>query len=289
MGLEIEGADSSKLEDFDLIKDLADGVKALETIARISLPTKFSFSQFAAYAACPLQYKFAFILKIPAVTKNQFIFGQLIHHSLYQFLLPLISEAQASLFGEKSKSNLSKKQLLDIYETNFTPDNWESEADRDKYHQEGRKNLGLLFDNFLTTETPTILFLEKSFTIKINQEVVKGTIDRIDKLPDGTVEIADYKTGNPKEKLAYEDKKQLLLYQIVAEELLNLKVSALAFYYLRNGSKVTFVAKDKELEKLKLEIREIIKSIKAHNFAPTPEEHVCKFCDFNSICEFRKV
>lgn len=288
MGLEITSSGAAEIEASDLMRDLGETARPLEQVAKISLPAKFSFSQFAAYASCPLQYKFAFILKIPAATKNQFIFGQLIHHSLYEFLLPFLNGAQGTLFNDKKPLVLKKKDLLDIYHNNFTPDNWETSEDRDKYKIEGEKNLNLLFDNYLGLDVPNILCLEKSFTIKINNEVVKGTIDRIDRLSDGTYEIADYKTGNPKEKLAYEDKKQLLLYQIVAEELLGLKISSLAFYYLRDGSKAAFVAKDKELEKFKLEIREIIKEIKAYNFVPKPEEHVCKFCDFNSICEFRK-
>jgi len=289
MGISIDEPANLDVKGAELIKDLEDLGKTKEENFKLALPDKFSFSQFAAYSSCPLQYKFAFILKIPAVTKNQFIFGQLIHRTLYEFLLPLISAPQASLFGSGSVPVLKKENLLRLYKNNFTPENWESAASREKYYQEGEKNLGLFFDNFLKGARPAILFLEKNFTIKINNEVVKGTIDRIDRLPDGTYEIADYKTGSPKKALVYDDKRQLFLYQIVAEELLGLKISSLAFYYLKDGSKLTFVAKDKDLEKFKLEIREIIAAVKAYDFTPASDEITCKYCDFNDICEFRKV
>jgi len=289
MGISLDAPVSFDVKGTDLIRDLENLDKTQEENTKLSLPDKFSFSQLAAYSSCPLQYKFAFILKIPAVTKNQFIFGQLIHRTLYEFLLPLVSGPQASLFGNNITPVLKKENLIKLYKNNFTPENWESAGDREKYYQEGEKNLSLFFDKFLKGSLPQILFLEKNFTIKINQEVVKGTIDRIDKLPDGTYEIADYKTGSPKKTLDYAAKRQLFLYQIVAEELLGLKISSLAFYYLQDGSKFAFSAKDKDLEKFKLEMREIIQAIKSYDFSPTPDEITCRYCDFNDICEFRKV
>ncbi|MFA5163601.1 MAG: ATP-dependent DNA helicase [Patescibacteria group bacterium] len=289
MGIVADSPVNLDVKGSDLIKDLEGLDKIQEESVKLALPDKFSFSQFAAYSSCPLQYKFAFLLKIPAATKNQFIFGQLIHRSLYEFLLPLVSAPQASLFGKDSIPVLKKENLLKLYRDNFSPENWESAGDREKYYREGEKNLALFFDSFLKDSLPQILFLEKSFTIKINKEVIKGTIDRIDKLPDGTCEIADYKTGSPKKTLDYAAKRQLFLYQIVAEELLGLKVSSLAFYYLQDGSKFVFSAKDKDLEKFKLEIREIIEAIKRYDFSPTPDEITCRYCDFNDICEFRKI
>lgn len=289
MGISIDDPVHLDVRGMDLIRDLENINRDKEEKIKLALPDKFSFSQLAAYSSCPLQYKFAFILKIPAVTKNQFIFGQLIHRTLYEFLLPLVSGPQSSLFGNTSTPVLKKDNLLKLYKNNFTPENWESAGDREKYYREGEKNLGLFFDKFLKDSLPQILFLEKSFTIKINNELIKGTIDRVDRLPDGTYEIADYKTGSPKKTLDYAAKRQLFLYQIVAEELLGLKISSLAFYYLQDGSKFTFSAKDKDIEKFKLEMREIIQAIKSYNFSPTPDEITCRYCDFNDICEFRKI
>lgn len=291
MGLVIEEGEASN--DYQVDSEMTKDLKTLndQPVAnlKISAPLRYSFSQVAAYTSCPLQYKFAFILKIPAGTKNQFIFGQTIHHTLHQFLLPIVSHAQISLFDPKQKPQLKKEDLLNLYRHNFSPENWDSAENREKYRREGEKGLGLLFDNFLAADVPEVLFLEKSFTIKLAGEVIKGTIDRIDRLADGSVEIADYKTGKPKESLLYDDKRQLLLYQIVAEELLGLKVSSLAFYYLSNGTKLAFSAKPKDLEKLRLEIMDVIRSIKNNDFSPTPEAHKCGYCDFNNICEFRKV
>ena len=133
-----------------------------------------------------------------------------------------------------------------------------------------------------------IFFLEKRFSFKIDNDVIKGAIDRIDKHTDGTLEIIDYKTGKTKTKLAFSEKKQLILYQLFIEEFLRIKVSALSYYYLESGEKFSFTASEKEITKLKIEIREEIDAIKKRDFTPTPSP-MCGCCDFNSICEFRQV
>ena len=49
------------------------------------LPEHFSFSQLAAFDKCPLQYKFAFILKVPVKGKAVFSFGKTMHNTFYNF------------------------------------------------------------------------------------------------------------------------------------------------------------------------------------------------------------
>ena len=105
-------------------------------------------------------------------------------------------------------------------------------------------------------------------------------------MPDGTLEIIDYKTGNPKETLQYADKRQLILYKIFLEEFLKISVSKLSYYYLEGTYKTSFEAKDKDVEKLRQEILQEISEIKKGNFPPNPTE-LCKYCDFRDICQWR--
>ncbi|MBU4014997.1 PD-(D/E)XK nuclease family protein, partial [Patescibacteria group bacterium] len=115
---------------------------------------------------------------------------------------------------------------------------------------------------------------------------VRGVIDRIDE-EDGKLKIVDYKTGSPKDKLTFNEKEQLLIYQMAVSEIFRQEISSLAFYYLNNNSEVEFLGTDEELDKTKDKILNIIKDIKKGEFPAKPSQ-LCKFCDFYSICEFRK-
>jgi len=263
------------------------------------LPEKFSFSQLAAFSTCPLQYKFAFVLKIPASTdKASLIFGRVLHNTLYNFLLPVLSERQkmqGDLFGdldkraaEKSSSNLlNEKRLLEIYEEFWVADGYQDKKEREDYKKKGFESLKKFWAAYNANPPKEVFFLEKRFSFKIAGDVIKGAIDRIDKHADGTLEILDYKTGKTKTKLDFSEKRQLILYQLFIEEFLGVKVSALSYYYLESGEKFTFTATEKEITRLQIEVRDEIAAIKKRDFSPTPSP-MCAFCDFNSICEFRQ-
>ena len=265
------------------------------------LPAKFSFSQLAAFSTCPLQYKFAFILKIPAPTeKSSLIFGRVLHNTLYNFLLPVLSERkkiQGDLFGAGEKgretAELTMKRLLALYEEFWQADGYQDKPTREEYFEKGKKALKDFWADYSLNPPAEILFLEKKFSFKVGEDVIKGTIDRVDQLADGSLEIVDYKTGKNKAaakkgRLDFADKRQLILYQLFLEEYLGVKVSALSFYYLESGEKISFTATEKEIDKLKLEMTTEIAAIKKRQFAPTPSM-MCQFCDFNQICEFREV
>ena len=181
---------------------------------------------------------------------------------------------------------LGLKNLMKLYQKNWQNDGYASKEERAEYKQKGEAILNDFHARLSEAETlPQILFLEKVFTAKISTYLFRGAIDRVDLLSDGTLEIIDYKTGNPKEKLVYQEKRQLILYKIVGEELFRRPVSQLSFYYLENNTKLSFEVKDKEVEKLKLEIKETIEKIMSRNFNASPSL-LCKYCDFSSICEF---
>ncbi|MBU0614163.1 PD-(D/E)XK nuclease family protein, partial [Patescibacteria group bacterium] len=142
------------------------------------------------------------------------------------------------------------------------------------------------YHGIVSANTPTIYGLEKGFTLKIGGIVLRGRIDRIDKI-DGGFEIIDYKTGTPKDKLTWDLKKQLVLYAIAAQECFDpvLEVKKLTYHYLENNSQISFEPSEKELQKLKDEILSVVEKITFSDFAATPGMQ-CAWCDFKDICEF---
>ncbi len=245
-----------------------------------------SYTQLAAFEKCPLQYKFAHILKIPVKGKASFTFGKVMHHTLFEFV---------SLASEKIKNRQPIppfRSLLEFYNKNWLNQWYLDREQRSDYKKLGEKSLRKFYKDF-ASEKPMIKFidekpfLERGFNLKMGSYHLTGQIDRIDELEDGEVEIIDYKTGNPKKALSREDKEQLLIYQMAVENILGLKIKRLTYYYLNNNQTISFLGTQKEKESLRQKILAEAKKIESGKFSPHPGWQ-CQYCDFREICEFRE-
>lgn len=289
-------------------KSGVDGLKVVQKVERVTdphgfvyePPATFSFSQIRAYETCPYQYKLAHILHIPTRGNASFSFGKTIHSTLqhfYERVQEMNESKQTSLFGEPNPDEKTGgikvptlDDLLKIYDESWIPDWYESRHQREAYHKKGKEILQIFYAAQDGAWTVPVA-LENGFKIRVGDTVLRGQIDRIDRLEDNTLEIVDYKTGKSKKTLAYEDKEQLFLYQIAADILPEYRTigtpSKLTFYYINDNARVSFLGKNNDLEKLKDKILTTVSAIRRGDFTATPSPHVCGHCDFRDICEFR--
>lgn len=255
----------------------------------LPLPVSYSFSQLELFEKCPWQYKLIYLLKLPQEENHYFVFGRVIHSVLRQFFLPLteINSQQKNLFGqaEKSSIDLSLKKLLALYEQYWINNGYEDRQQAEDYKEAGLKMLKQMHEE-MAEEKP--VWLEKKFNLPLGKYKLTGVIDRVDKLPDGTYEIIDYKTGKAPAKLTPQNKKQLILYQAALEEIFKMKVSKLTFYYLKDNEKKSFTAKGEEIITLKERLLELIEEIQTFDFTARPEI-MCKNCPYKSLCEFIRI
>ncbi len=267
------------------------------------IPKKFSHSQIISFLKCPYQYKLAHVLKIQSKGTASFSFGNTVHATMQKFYIrvqELNQITQVSLFdiaapSTKKSANEIKvptlEELYKMYDESWISDWYQDKQQRETYYEKGKEILKV----FYTTQEGqwTIpVALEGWFKVKVGEYIINGRIDRIDKQADGSLEIIDYKTGNSKEKLDTDDKQQLLLYHIAAETLPEYRhigpVGKLTFYYVNDGMKTSFVAAEKDVEKLKEKLETTIEKIREGKFIATPSQFVCKYCEFKNICEFRQ-
>jgi len=282
-------------------------IMARDKTINFSVPSYFSYTQLAAFSNCPYQYRFAHILRVPVRGKHVFSFGKTLHITL-QKLFSLIEEKkkrkQTDLFGASANSaqadkkdvKISLEEILKLYEQSWINDWYENKARKEEYKKKGKEILRQFYEKN-KNDWPNAIFLEKGFNtkVKVGNELytVRGVMDRIDETNGhrqggaGKIKIIDYKTGNPKDKLVFEEKYQLLIYQLAAQELFRQEIDSLTFYYLDNNTEVKFLGSQDELEKTKEKIINTIAEIKKGEFPPKPSA-LCKFCDFFDICEFRK-
>jgi DNA helicase-2/ATP-dependent DNA helicase PcrA len=264
------------------------------------IPEKFSFSQIQTYEACPYKYKLKTILAIPTEGSPSLTFGSVMHNVLHKFysrVQELNSAEQTTLFGltNSPKTDGGVKapamdELLQIYKDYWIADWYKSAKQREEYYDKGIEILRNFYKSNENQWTVPIA-LEKGFKIKIGGHLITGKIDRVDVGTGGLLEIFDYKTGKPKDKLATEDKEQLLVYQIAVSGLSEYnsfgKVEKLTYIYLTDQSKQSFIGADKDIQKLENKLTEIFARITTRDFEATPEKHTCDFCEYRDICDHR--
>jgi DNA helicase-2/ATP-dependent DNA helicase PcrA len=265
------------------------------------LPSRLSFTQLKAYQTCPWQYHYAHVLRVPIRGRYVFSFGQTMHLTLQSFfnrVLERSSVQQDSLFGAgkseirnpKSETNPKTQipkleELLEIYERAWVDDWYEKSSQKKEYYENGKRILKEFYAKHEASGWPTVHATEQPFTVKFGTYSVLGKADRIDQLADGGVEIVDYKTGRPKEKLDADDKTQLLIYQVAASQALGLEPKVLSYYYLETNEKVSFLGSSKELEQLATTVADVGARIASGDFTATPGRH-CQYCDFKNICPY---
>jgi DNA helicase-2/ATP-dependent DNA helicase PcrA len=129
-----------------------------------------------------------------------------------------------------------------------------------------------------------VVWFERSFAFKIGPHLLRGRVDRVDRHPDGTFELIDYKTGRAKTEQELREDVQLSVYQMGARESWGLETSAQSYFYVLTGERVPVKHSDEELDRVRATVSEIAGGILKQRFEPTPSPEICRFCDYRIIC-----
>jgi len=218
----------------------------------------------------------------------------------YKRIQELNNAHQADLFGpsqpaDKPQASGSVRvptldDLLAFYTESWHDDWYRDEDEKKNYFEKGKVILRNYYKKHSESEWHVPISLEQSFKVIIGTHLLSGRIDRIDVCEDG-IEIVDYKTGQPKESLSYDDKEQLFIYQLAAQRVPALKALGparkLTLYYLENGTTQSFIATPEELNAFEEKIETYINALRTSMFTATPSPIICPHCDYKDICPSR--
>ncbi len=240
------------------------------------LVSYLSYSQIQTFDVCPLHYKLKYILKIPSSPSPATAFGQSVHAALRDFY-----------FRKKNNVETDFKDIEQIVKNTWMSEGYSSiEEERNAYKKAIDVVTKYLTQHFNPNNLP--LELELPFEFFINRLRVGGRIDRIDTIPDGTIEIIDYKTGTniPDEK-SLQKNLQLTTYALAALNMRELHKNPehvkLSLYYLEADKKISTTRTMEQLEAAKQEITEKAKEIAESDFACS-KSFLCRNCEYSMLC-----
>lgn len=243
-----------------------------------------SYSQIETFKNCPMHYKLKYIYKVPTPQSASLSFGSTIHLTLKDFYTKV-----------KEGAKPSDKLLFEILKDDWIKEGYKGKVHEKKFMEKGKMFLSdFLKKEFNAKNLP--LLLEQQFVVplSLNGEYLKigGKIDRVDALPDGRIEIIDYKTGAnvPTQKEVDKDL-QLNFYALAAMKIKGQpfekdpKDVLLTLYYFDNQKKIQSVRSKEQLEKAVEEIFKTKKEIESSDFACS-KSILCKSCEYSLICGY---
>jgi DNA helicase-2/ATP-dependent DNA helicase PcrA len=227
-----------------------------------------SASDIDTYRICPLKYKFARVFRIPQEPTIHQRFGIVLHQVLERF---------------HSNGGGPLSALIELFEASWRRSGFGDSDDERQFRERALAALERYWREDRESEAEPVWF-ERSFAFRLGPHLLRGRVDRVDRRPDGSYELIDYKTGKAKTADELREDVQLSLYQMGARESWRLETSAQSYFYVLTGEKVPVAHSDEELDRVKSTVAGIASGILRQDFEPKPSPEVCSFCDYRIIC-----
>ncbi len=228
-----------------------------------------SASDIETYRTCPLKYKFARVFRIPSEPTINQRFGILVHQVLERYHA---ADAAQGL-----------PELLGLLEGGWRRGGFGDSEEERQLRAKATQALVRYHDRFREEGGEPVWF-ERSFQFKLGPHVLRGRVDRVDRLPEGGYELIDYKTGRPKSAAQLREDVQLSLYAVGAREAWQLEAPQQAYYYVLDDQKVPVERSEEDRDWITDTVLEVGEGIQSQGFEPTPSFAACSMCDYRIAC-----
>lgn len=240
---------------------------------RVPEVIKISASSVKTFEQCPRKYFYTYIEKEPRKHWDHLDVGNLAHNTLELFHERIIRNERKGLSLQKLMG-----ECFSVSRVKFPKLS-------DDLVQETKDML----IEYLGTikgkgKMPTVKSVEQPFVFNITDDIIiRGYIDRVDVLPDGTLHIVDYKTTKNKK---YLNDFQVLVYGLwLREQYPNIDKFKGSYILLRHGSSYMsydFVMDD--VLKVKEQLIKYANGIRNENLWTPIPTFLCGWCDFQKVC-----
>jgi len=257
-------AQISKEKMLELSKNL--GMPEFKKNAEIK--SEFSVTELEVYSRCPALYNYQYKLNLPVPPPEKKysanLFGSAVHRMLEEYY---------RVGNIKSERDM-KDKIASLVLCGGVSDKEYNEY----YRESAERTVKSLMENKIMLSSPeSVIFVEQPFNLKKENVLIKGTIDRVDKIKGNSVRLVDYKTSVNASPDPYII--QLGIYKIALEEIFGYEVNQVLLAFVRINS----TADVKVPEDMEIKLKSLIEGIKSSNFHPVPGDH-CLYCPYKNLC-----
>jgi len=247
------------------------------------LPKALSPSRLGDFQSCPRKYQYASVERIPQPASYATAKGRFAHYVFEQLFALAPSERTAS--RAHGFVNEAKDAILD--ETTRT-DIAMDEAMEAKMTSE----VTSIIDTYFTMEDPSAVATE-GIELRVNVDIdgapILGILDRLDRDPDGSLVIVDYKTGSlPNRNYDSQTFANAELYAAMCVEKLGEKPSKIRLLYVQQGEALERQVTDVVIKARGKAAADAWKKITTYyndgEFPATPSPSSCRFCAYKDRC-----
>lgn len=240
------------------------------------LHTRLSASAVDTYERCGLQFKLDRDWRLSTRPAAAMQYGAAIHRVLKTYF------DSVNLGRPKTDD-----ELIDLFRLELVEAKIQEAYQQELYEKQGIAQLRDFLASARSLPPAQVLHTEQSFEIRVGATSVVGRIDRIDRRPDGSVAIVDYKTGKSRDQEDADESLQLSLYAIAAREKWGYTVGALIFHNLAENVPVITTRSEVQLAGARGRVEAAAQGIADGKFEAKPGMH-CNFCAYRSLCPVKE-
>ena len=232
---------------------------------------ELNYSKIKSYLECPLVYKYKYMdgLKEGLVPASSL--GVSIHRALEAY---------------HARSN-DPSEILSYYDDSWLGAGYKSAGEQMEWYLKGKKMLEDYAEAEYSRKT-TVDSTEREFIFTQGEWTLRGKIDRIDKHPDGSWEVIDYKTGTDVDlSVPVTDSLQLGIYALGAQRAWNMKSGRASFYFIAFNQKLSAPFEAFDADKILSTFIGVGEKIRDNHFEPDCTH--CPACAFNTRCPHAKL
>lgn len=234
-------------------------------------------SKISCFQSCPLKYQMKYIDRVPKEARPtpNLSFDRSIHFALRDF---------HENFNRRQFKKSPFRQILNKY---WIRDGYADIEEEERFKVRANMFLEEYFNSLTGDEKPVMFETSARWNWNNIDTVIQ--IDRVDELPDGKLEIIDYKTGKkvPDERVLNEDSSLLNMF-MAANQKWPGRVAKVSYHYLSNNKRYSLTPSDDDIKAHKIKISELVEQINKNEFEAN-KGSLCAWCEFYGPCPEWKV